>query len=243
MDAYIDLSIVVFLFNFVLSFIYSLIIFDNVKYKASFIIITSILAFISLFINMFLIPYFFIMFFVLYMLFISIFNIKLLKSLLLSLIIFYINYGFLLLIGGCFLYKGLLLISTPYITLFIFIIPIYITIIHLVFNIVFKKIKYSKFKMKCFIRVNEKLYKGYGYYDSGNSLLYDNKPVIFIKDKCVFNNGIVINIKGINDYTFKYLAYKATLIIKGNIKDVYVVFVSKNIDFYNCKFLLNKYIY
>lgn len=135
------------------------------------------------------------------------------------------------------------MISTPFVTLFIFIVPIYITLIHIIFSIIYKKVKYNKFKIKCFIRVNEKLYKGYGYYDSGNSLLFNDKPVIFINDKCVFNNGEVINVKGINNYMFKYLAYKATLIIKGNIKDVYVVFINQNVDFCNCKFLLNKYIY
>lgn len=243
MDAYIDLSIIVFLFNFILSFIYSMIIFDSIKYKIHFIIQTILIAFLALIINLLYIPYFFIMILVLYSLFVSIFNLKLLKSLLSTLLIFYINYGFLLLIGGCYLYEGILLINIPFITLFILIIPIYITLVHLFFNALIKQIKYRKFKIKCLIKVNEKVYKGFGYYDSGNSLLYDDIPVIFIKGKSLSNDGKVIYIKGINDYEFKYLAYKAILKIKNKEMTVYVVYSNSNVNFYNCQFLLNKYIY
>lgn len=220
-----------------------MVIFDNVKYKIFFIFQVVIIAILSLIINILFIPYFFVLFFILYSLFLSIFNINYLKTLLMTLFIFYINYAFLLIVGGCYLYKGILLINTPFITLLILIIPFYITLIHLIYSFIYKRIKYNKFKVKCFIRVNETLYKGYGYYDSGNSLLCNDKPVIFIKGKSKSNQGEVIYIKGINDYTFKYLAYKASLIIKGNVKDVYVVYVSEKMNFYNCQFLLNKYIY
>ena len=63
------------------------------------------------------------------------------KVTLITLIIFYINYAYMLLIGGCFLYKGILMISTPFSVLFIFLVPIYITFIHLSISYIYKKIK------------------------------------------------------------------------------------------------------
>mgnify|MGYP003311705303 CR=1 FL=1 len=39
MEAFIDISFIVFLFNYIISFIYSLIVFDCYKYKINFIVI------------------------------------------------------------------------------------------------------------------------------------------------------------------------------------------------------------
>ena len=242
MEAYIDLSFIVFFINYVISFVYSLILFDRLKYKLFFIVQSMILALIMGIINLLFVPYFFIMGTVLYSLIIGIFNLRYLKVILSSLMIYYLNCGLLLLIGGCFLYEGFLLISTPFVSFFILIEPIYITLIHLVGNILFKYIKYKNFRIKCFITLDNHHYKGKGYYDSGNCLTYHDLPVIFIKGKPLSNNGEVIKIKGINDYSFSYLAFKGTLSIKKSVKNVYIVFVNKNMNFYNCEFLLNKYV-
>lgn len=242
MEAYIDLSFIVFIINFSLSFIYSMIIFDNIKYKMHFIIQTILLSIGFAIINLFIIPYFFIMAFVIYSLIMALFNLKLLKTCLISIVIYYFNNAFLLLIGGCFLYDGLLLIQVPFITLFILIIPIYITILHLLINIFYKRIKNRKFKVKCRISINNTIIKGLGYYDSANCLLYEDIPVIFVKGKVLSNQGIVIKIKGINDFEYKYLAYRAILNIKDKSRNVYVVFVKKSMDFYSCDFLLNRYL-
>lgn len=164
------------------------------------------------------------------------------KVTLLTLIIFYINYSYMLLVGGCFLYKGILMISTPFSVLFIFLVPIYITIIHLTISYIYKKIVNNRFVIRCIVRVDDKLFKGNGYFDSGNSLLFNDKPVIFINDKPINNNGEIIEVRGINDVSFKYLAFKATLFFKGNAKHVYAVFINDIKSFNNCKFLLNKHI-
>lgn len=242
MEAYIDLSFIVYIINFSLSFIYSMIIFDNIKYKIHFIIQTLLIGLIFMIINLYFIPYFLIMAFILYSLFLGMFNLKLLKVCISTIIIYYLNNAFLLLVGGCFLYEGILLISIPFVSLFVLIIPIYITITHLIINIIYKRFKNNKFKVKCKIKLFNNTYKGLGYLDSGNALIYNDIPVIFVKDVAKFNEGEVIKIKGINDYEYTYLAFKGVLTIKNNSKNVYVVFVKKSMDFYSCDFLLNKYL-
>lgn len=242
MNAYIDLSFIVFLFNYILSFIYSMIIFDNVKYNRKFIFFTIVFVIISGIINLFFIPYFLVFSIFLYGLFISLFDLRYIKPIYLSLCIYYINCSLLLLIGGCFLYEGMLLISIPYISLFILIEPIYMIIIHLIFNFITNIIKYKKYVFKCLITIEENNYYGKGYYDTGNALLYEEKPVIFIKKQIDSINGKVIKIHGINDIEFTYLAYSGTIKIKNKIKKVYVVYVDNNLNFFNCDFLLNKYL-
>ncbi len=242
LSAYIDLSLIVFVFNYVISFIYSMIIFDNVKYRISFIIFNIILAIILAIINVLYVPYLFIFGLILYGLILGIFNLKLLKVIFFTLFLHYVNTALLLLIGGCFLYDGILLISIPFVSIFILLEPIYFTILHLLFSALIKYFKYKNFIIHCSITLDNKTFKGKGYYDSGNSLLYNELPVIFFKGKPFNNNGEIIKIKGINDYSFSYLAYKGTYSHKNLKKEVYIVFVKENMDFNNCQFLLNKYV-
>lgn len=242
MEAYIDLSIIFFTFNFILSFIYSMIIFDDIKYNAIYIIQTILISIVSLILNLFLIPYFFIFFLIIYSLFMSLFSIKYLKVLLVSGLIFYCNNALMLLVGGCYFYDGIILISTPFVTLFILIIPIYITIIHLIHKSIYNYFKDKKFKIKCKLFIDNKVIKGYGYFDTGNALIYQDIPVVFSKGKAFNNNGEIIHINGINSTNFTYLAYKAKLSIKDKLINVYVVFIGEKHNFFNCSFLLNKYV-
>lgn len=242
MDAYIDLTIIFFTCNFILSFIYSMIIFDNIKYNFLFIIQTILLSILAFIFNLFFIPYLFVFYIVLYGLFMGIFDIRYIKILLITGVIYYINNAFLLLIGGCYFYDGLVLISTPFVMLFILIIPIYITTIHFIQKGIYNYLKDRKYKIKCKLYIDNKLLKGYGYFDTGNSLKYDDIPVIFSKGKPINNNGEIIKINGINSSNFTYLAYKAKLSIKDKLVDVYVVFIGQKHNFFNCCFLLNKYV-
>lgn len=242
MIAYLDLTIIVFIFNYLISFVYSLIIFDEIKYNIYMFIQSFLLSILAVIINLYLIPYFFILFIILYALFMAIFSLKYLKIMLVGLLIFYFNYAFLLLIGGCYFYDGILIISTPFVTLILLLIPMYIALIHIIFKELFKKVKYRKFKIKCKIVVDGKTFKGYGYYDTGNALLHDNIPVVFIKGRPFNNNGEVIHVQGINDSVFTYLSYKGKITINNKILDVYVVFIGNRLNFFNCSFLLNKYV-
>ena len=242
MEAYIDLSIIVYLFNIILSFIYSMIIFDNIKYNKAFIFFTITCLIICGFINLFFIPYFLIFFMILYGLFIAIFDIKLLKSIIMTFLIYYINTSLMLLIGGCFLYQGILLICIPFISLFVFIQPIYITIVHIIFTLLIKYLKNQKFVFRCEITINELSFKSKGYYDSGNFLIYNDRPIIFVKKNYYSKDGIIINLKTIDNKSLSYLAYEGYLYIKRKRKDVYIVFVDENMSFNNCDLLLNKYV-
>lgn len=242
MEAYLDLSLIVFLFNYILSFIYSMIICDQKKLKIELIILTIFLEIIIAIINTFYIPYLFIFFNIVYALFFGLFSLKYLKVIIFSLFLYYFNVALMLLIGGCFLYQGMLLISTPFVSLFILIQPIYITLIHLISSYIYKYLKYRNFKIRCKVQVHDKIYKGLGFYDSGNGLLYHDIPVIFIKGNPISNDGEIIKITGINNYVFSYLAFKGKLTTKKCTQEVYVVYVNHKIDFYCCQFLLNRYI-
>ena len=242
MNAYIDLSIIVFLFNYLLSLVYSFILFDDIKHKIRIIIISVILSIFSYIINMFFIPYFFIMYTIIYALVLGVICLKYIKIIIVSLIIYYINCALLLLIGGCFLYQGTLLISIPFISIFILIQPIYITFIHIVCSLIYKYIKNKNYILKCKIIINENIIKDKGYYDSGNIITHNDLPVIFVKGHTSNNNGELIKVKGINDYELKYVAYKGMLVINKKNINVYVVFVSNNLSFNGCKILLNKYV-
>lgn len=242
MEAFIDLSFIVFLFNYIISFIYSLIVFDCYKYKVNFIVTSIIVGLILGLLNLLFIPYICLFGLIIYSLINLVIDIKKFKVTILTLIIFYINYGFLLLIGGCFIYGGILYISTPYVTLFILIIPIYISLIQIIGNMIYKRLKYHKFKYKCKLYTKNYTYKELGYYDSGNGLLYNDIPVIFVKGKPYTNEGFKINIKGINDTSYTYIAYEGILKISNKLIKVYIVFVNNSLNFYNCNILLNKYV-
>ena len=242
MDAYIDLSIIVLIINFLISFYYSATIINKKKYSAFFIITTIFLFIILSLVSIFLVPYCLIYGFIIYALVLCVFDYKLLLTTLLTLFVFYLNNSFLLIIGGCFMYNGILFINIPFITWFIFIIPIYICIIHLIITLFYHMLKNAKFKVRCSIYVDNKKINGIGFLDSGNSLLYNDLPVIFVNEKPFSNNGEKIKIKGINDITLTYLAYKGILMSKLRKTDVYVVFTSNKTSFNDCKILLNRLI-
>lgn len=242
MDAYIDLSIIVLIINFIISFYYSATIINKKKYNAFFIITTVFLFVILSIVSIFLIPYCLIFGFIVYSLILCIFDFKLLLTTLLTILVFYLNNSFLLLIGGCFMYNGILFINIPFITWFIFIIPLYICILHLIITLFYYALKNAKFKVKCTIFVDNKRINGIGFLDSGNALLYNDLPVIFVNEKPLSNNGEVIKIKGINDISLTYLAYKGMLISKSKKNDVYVVFTNNKASFNDCKILLNRLI-
>lgn len=242
MDAYIDLSIIVLIINFLISFYYSTTIINKKKYSAFFIITTILLFVVFAFTTIFLIPYFLIMGFIIYSLILAIFDVKLFLTILLSLFVFYLNNAFLLLIGGCFLYNGMLFVNIPYITWFILIIPLYICILHFLITLFYYILKNAKFKIKCCVEIANKKVKGVGLLDSGNSLLYNGLPVIFINDKPISNEGEIIKIKGINDVSLTYLAFKGLLTAKLRKMEVYVVFTNNKTSFNDCKILLNRLI-
>ena len=231
MNAYIDLSVIVFIFNYTLSLLYSIILFDSIKLKIKIIVITILLSVIAFIINMYFIPYFLIFFLIIYSLILGVIKIHYIKIIICSLFIYYINCGLMLLIGGCFLYQGALLISIPFISL-----------IHIISTIIYKQIKAKNFIYKCKVIKKDIVINGKGYYDTGNFLTYKDIPVIFINGRINENDGEIIKIKGINNYELKYIAYKGLLVINKKNINVYIVFVDNGLSFNGCNILLNKYV-
>ena len=242
MNAYIDLSVIVFIFNYTLSLLYSIILFDSIKLKIKIIVITILLSVIAFIINMYFIPYFLIFFLIIYSLILGVIKIHYIKIIICSLFIYYINCGLMLLIFGFFLYQGALLISIPFISLFILIQPIYISLIHIISTIIYKQIRAKNFIYKCKVIKKDIVINGKGYYDTGNFLTYKDIPVIFINGRINENDGEIIKIKGINNYELKYIAYKGLLVINKKNINVYIVFVDNGLSFNGCNILLNKYV-
>lgn len=90
------------------------------------------------------------------------------------------------------------------------------------------------------ISIDQKIYKEKGYLDTGNIAKYNDCPIIFIKGNVPSSNGEVIQIFGIKNIPYKYIAYKGKISIKNKNQDIYAIFVSENLDFNHCKVLLNK---
>ena len=113
---------------------------------------------------------------------------------------------------------------------------------HFLITLFYYILKNAKFKIKCCVEIANKKVKGVGLLDSGNSLLYNGLPVIFINDKPISNEGEIIKIKGINDVSLTYLAFKGLLTAKLRKMEVYVVFTNNKTSFNDCKILLNRLI-
>lgn len=103
-----------------------------------------------------------------------------------------------------------------------------------------------KYKTSCFITKKDKKYFFSAYYDSGNTLKYDNVPVIFcVKKEWKFidNESTIIEVESVNGKS-KYIGYEALLSIEDSNENyfVYVVVIDKIDSFHGCEVLLNAYL-
>ena len=103
-----------------------------------------------------------------------------------------------------------------------------------------------KYKTSCFITKKDKKIYFSAYYDSGNTLKYDNVPVIFcLKNKWKFidNESTIIEVESVNGKS-KYIGYEALLSIEDSDENffVYVVVLDKIDSFHGCEVLLNAYL-
>lgn len=239
MIGYIDLSIIVFLFNYLISLFYasSLI---NKRIPKLFLIHTFFIHLIAYLLNLFLIPYFHMFVMIIHAFIYLLINIHLFKTLLITIFFYTLNTAFLLLIGGCYLFQGILMISIPYITLFIFTMPFLTVLIQLLINRLYHRLKNKNFIIPCIVKIDENLYKGKGFLDTGNMATFNQCPIIFIKGKIPTCNGEVIQITGIKNIPYKYIAYKGEITMRHKNQEIYAIFVSEKLDFNQCRMLLNK---
>ena len=251
MDIYLDLSFVANIIVHSLSLIYVYIMFEfkNKFYKN--LLIIFFLSFI-----VFTLPIFVIDSVIIYL----IYDILILIALLpnkqkLYMIISYISIYYIL-IGlaqlfdsGVIVKTQMIVINKPISTLSTILLFIPIVIIYLISYILKKEILLFYYKYIVYIKVNNNTYKIKGYFDSGNTLLFNGKPVIFIKKNILINekliNGFNIKYRTLNNDIREDIGYEGEILIKTHNLKIYkkVIFSLVNDDYYfnNCDCLLNAY--
>jgi hypothetical protein len=164
--------------------------------------------------------------------------------------IYYILLGLAQLFNSGVIVKAqMIIINKPLSTLSVLLLFIPILLIYIISFILKNKIVIQHYKYQVYLKVNNNVYKIKGYLDTGNTLITNGKPVIFVKEKILINENLI------NGETFKYYTlnnktrteqgYEGEIMIKINYKKIYkkIIFsiVSDEYYFNNCDCLLNVY--
>lgn len=251
MDIYLDLSFFanIIVHSLSLIYIYMMFEFKNKYYK-------NILIVILLSIIVFTLPIFVINNVLIYI----VYDILILVALLpnkqkIYMIISYISIYYIL-IGlaqlfnsGIIVKTQMIVINKPISTLATILLFIPIIIIYFISYILKKEFLLFHYKYTVYIKINESIYKIKGYFDSGNTLLVEGKPVIFIKKNILINeklkNGQTLIYKTLNNTIREDVGYEGEIMIKTNYKKIYkkIIFSLVGDDYYfnNCDCLLNAY--
>lgn len=251
MDIYLDLSFFASLFVHSLSLLYVYIMFEFKNH-----IFKNILIIFLLSIIVFSLPFFVIKNIYVFL----IYDLLILYALLpkknkLYMIISYISIYYILIGLAQLLNKGIIvesqlivIINPPsLVSIIVLIIPI--IIIYLISFLLKKELLIMHYKYFVYLKVNDNIYKIKGYLDSGNTLLINGLPVIFIKKNILINetlkDGEKIKYHTLNNTLREDIGYKGELIIKYNFNKVYkkIIFSVVSDDYYfnNCDCLLNAY--
>ena len=251
MDIYLDLSFIanIIVHSLSLFYIYIMFEFKNKIYKNILLVFLLSIIVVSL-------PFFIIDNIYVYLIYDLLILIALLPNknkiyMIISYIsIYYILIGLAQLFNsGIIVETQMIVINNPVSTLSLILLLIPIIIIYIISFLLKKSFLIFHYKYLVYLKVNDNIYKLKGYLDTGNTLLKDGKPVIFIK------NYILQNEKLINEISFKYhtlnnkmredKGYEGELIININHKKIYkkIIFsvVSDEYYFNNCDCLLNAY--
>ena len=144
--------------------------------------------------------------------------------------------------NGLVYYKGIFIINKSVQALSLLCYPIILIIIFIISIFVDKLYRFRNYKEKVFLIINDKKYVFNGYMDSGNTLMHDNTPVIFINKNMNFNfdEEIFVNtLTGNNVLKGK----KCLISINGKSSYTYAYLCSSNEnDFNGCECLLNIYL-
>ncbi len=251
MNVYLDLSFFVNLITHALCLFYLYLMYElkNKLYK-------NILIIFFLSIIVFTLPLFTINSIVIYLIYdiliLSVFLPKKKKFFLIFtyLSIYYILIALAQLINKGIIVKGqILIINKPLSTLSIFTLFIPIIFIYLFSYLLRKEILIMHYKCYAYLKINGHIYKLKGYLDSGNTLLSNGKPVVFIKENILkyekLKNGEIIKYYTLNNSYREEVGYEGEMIIKYNFKKIYkkIIFSLVSDDYYfnNCDCLLNAY--
>lgn len=150
-----------------------------------------------------------------------------------------------LLFFNCFkFYNGIFCIEKSINVLYLFLYPLVLIVIYLITLFVDKCFHLLTYKDKVFLIINQKKYVSNGYIDTGNTLKYNNVPVIFL---CKNDSNKLVNDKTIVVSTIngkKEFQYFEGLISIGNNTDFFYVYIclSEEKSFNGCDILLNAYL-
>lgn len=139
-----------------------------------------------------------------------------------------------------------LVISSPVGIFYALLIPLFGLMLLVSTKIVDSLFHLHAYKTTCIVQKEDKKYALRAYYDSGNTLKYENVPVVFcLRDSWNFSlsSPVEIDVSSVNGEK-KYLGYEALLSIEDHEEAFYVfVVVLDNISsFHGCELLLNAYL-
>lgn len=163
-------------------------------------------------------------------------------------IFFYFSINFLLnyLVEDLTLKNSYLVVSTSYGFLYGLLIPVFGIWITLSTKIVDSLFHLHSFKTQCIVSVGEKKYLLTGYFDTGNTIKYDNVPVVFVIKNTIIiekNKQIEFEVNTIQGRK-KYLGYQGLLKYE-NLEEDYYVYIAETDSlnsFNGCEILLNAYL-
>lgn len=139
--------------------------------------------------------------------------------------------------------NGLVIVTYPsglYLSLFV---PISSYALLLFFTFIKKRYQTSKYELDIILIVSNNKIKLKGYADSGNTLLIDNYPVIFLSNKYRYlikelEKGPIIEYKTVSEQTSE-TSYKGEIIIKDKVFRVLISISQNRSHFHECDCLLN----
>lgn len=124
---------------------------------------------------------------------------------------------------------------------YILILPVLFVIIWIITKSIKSLIFLRKYRYNVTVTINAKVYKLSAYFDSGNTMKFNDIPVIFLteefKERNIKYNKLLI--KGVGEENGEYL--KGTILFENRVKEVYCAYLNKR-SFNGCKCLLNVYL-
>ena len=168
------------------------------------------------------------------------------KFLLFTIIFFVINIFFSLISNNIQLLNIYIVINNPLGIIYALLIPLFGIFLYVSTRFVDSLFHLHVFKTTCIISNNNQKIAFKCYYDTGNTLKYENVPVIFcVESSWLFpkENSYMIEVSTISGLSI-FEAYKSLVSINSSEDEyfVYVVLLDNINDFHGCEVLLNAYL-
>ena len=235
MDAYVDLS-----FIFHLSILCTLPYYYKKIFNHKFKVFETILFFIlsiTLYFNVFLFPSFkYVNVIFIFLFFLLTYKKHPIKYFFTYMFVYYGNVALILLANEyAYLYNLQIFINDIRGLLFIPMLLVNILVIEIIMFTIKSIELYRNYRMKVKVRIGDNYIEMKGYLDSGNTLLINNLPVIFINEEYFTKDDKEMIVRGIGISRARY--FKTSIEINKTKKDV--ICASSNKEFKGCECLLN----